>query len=345
MTDVSVYVDGQNLAALGFVGDLRWSHQRPGGCWDASWSMLGLSRSAASQVLRKGAEVRIFVGTWPIWTGVLDELGDSMTSFSAQGYYRRAEKHLAGSSNIDTAIAAAVTNGIGWDYTPGDAPAAVPTDQVEYLSQMIDTAATAAGERWGIDAHRRFFCDVDATEPTLLVTPGTPIMGSAEEGQVTRITGEYFSALAGTPPVPSTPLTVSAVSADETPANFAAVFVDLKPRGVLTTPEAQSIIDGMLAKADARTVFNEPITVGRHQLLTTGGVPADPALVRDGLVVRVYGVVNPDGSPVAGGSVDLVIGKTEYAAGSSQITLSPINKAPRNLSEILAVTPLEQAVA
>lgn len=345
MTDVSVYVDGQNLAALGYVGDLRWSHQRPGGCWDASWSMLGLSRTAASSVLRKGAEVRIYVGTWPAWTGVLDELADSMTTFSAQGYYRRAEKHLAGSSDTDTAIATAVTNGIGWDYTPGDAPTAVPTDQVEYLSQMLDTAATAGGERWGIDAHRRFFSDVDATEPTLIVTPGLGIMGSAEDGQITRITGEYFSALAGTPPVPSTPLTVTAISGDETPANFAAVFVDLKPRGVLTMAEAQSIIDGMLAKTGAQTVFNEGLTVARHQLLTTGGIPADPALVRDGQVVRVYGVVNPDGSPVASGSVALVIGKTEYAAGSSQISLSPVNKAPRNLSEILAVQPLERAVA
>jgi len=346
----SVYINGQNLAALGYVGGLRWSHQWPGGCWDAGWTMGGLSRTASSRLLRRGAEVRIYEGTWPVWRGVLDESGDGQGSFSARGYYREAERFLALSAGAPTAVTAdAITEAIadGWDVTyAGTPPTGIATDQPQYLHQLLDTASTAASVRWGVNAMGELYFAADPTTPTLLVTPGQALMGRADDSYVTNLYADYVSAVSGTPPVASAWGWVNAEDAAAV-AEFgrSASYVDLKPRGLMTATEAQNIIDGMLAKGRSRIGFTSPMTLGWHQLLTMGGVPANPATVTAGVMVRVYGAINPDGTVVAGGTQDVVIGATSHEAGSRTITLSPVGLEPRTLSSILAVTPVEQVVS
>lgn len=350
---IGVYVEGQNVAALGYVGGLGWSHQWPGGCWDAGWDMAGLSRTAASRFLRRGAEARIYLGTWPVWRGELDEMGDAQGSFTARGYYRAAERFLAltsadtPTSDITQATTQAIADGWRVEQIPGvPPPTGVPADEPQLLHQAIDTAATAAGVRWGVDAFGRVYYAADPTTPSLILTPGQPLMGRADDSYVTTIYAEYYSALAGTPPVPSDPLRVKTEDAQAVlDTGRSVAFVDLKPRGVLSATDAQNIIDGMLAKGRARVGFTSSLTVGWHQLLTLGGTPANPATVTAGQMVRVYGAVNPDGSSVAGGSVDFVIGATAHEAGSRSITLTPVGLEPRTLSDILAVIPVEQVVS
>lgn len=348
-----IYVDGQNLSALGFVGGLSWSHQWPGGCWDAAWDMAGLSRSAASRFLRRGAEVQIFLGTWPVWRGELDEMSESQGSFTARGYYRAAERFLAidssetPTSDLVKAIAQAIVD--GWKVsqianTPP--PSGIPSDEPQLLHQAIDTASTAEGKRWGVDAFGQVYFAADPTTPSLILTPGQPLMGRADDSYVTTIYAEYYSALDGAPPVPSDPLRVKAEDADAVLEHGRSVtFVDLKPRGVLTATDAQNIINGMLAKGRARVGFTSSLTLGANQILTLGGNPASPELVTAGQMVRVYGAVNPDGTSVSGGTVDFVIGATAHEAGSRSITLTPVGLEPRTLSDILAVIPVGQEVA
>lgn len=345
----SIYVDGKNLAGHGYVGSLGWSHQWPGGCWDASWTMAGLSRTAASRLLVRNAEVRVYEGTWPVWRGYIDETGDGQGSFTARGHYRQAEEFLALDlvtgpvSNTETAINDAIAD--GWDVTaPNSPPAGVASEEPQYVHQLLDTAATAAGQRWGVDAFGRVYFAADPTEPSLIVTPGQPLMGTADDDFVTKIKAGFVAAVSGTPPVPSDIDYVETADIAE-PHGRAEVYVDLTPRGLITATEAQNIVNGMLSKAGGRVGFTSPLTLGWHQLLTTGGTPANPATVAAGRMVRVYGAINPDGTAVAGGTVDIVVGATAYEAASRQITLSPVGMVPRTLSDVLAVTPVERAVA
>ncbi len=347
---IGVYVNGQNLASVGYVGGLGWSHQWPGGCWDAGWQMGGVSRTAASRLLRRGAEVRIYVGSWPVWRGVLDESGDGQGSFTARGYYREAERFLALSAGIPTAVTAdAIAEAIadGWAVTySGTPPTGIATDQPQYLHQLLDTASTAASVRWGVNALGELFFAADPTEPTLIVTPGQPLMGRADDSYVTNLYADYVSAVSGTPPVASaTGWVFNEDAAALAEHGRSASYVDLKPRGLMTGTEAQNIIDGMLAKGRARIGFTSPMTLGWHQLLTRGGVPANPATVTAGQMVRVYGAINPDGTAVAGGTQDIVIGATSHEAGSRSITLTPVGMEPRSLSDILAVTPVAEVVS
>lgn len=348
---IGVYVNGQNLASVGYVGGLGWSHQWPGGCWEAGWQMGGLSRTSASRLLRRGAEVRIYVGTCPVWRGVLDESGDGQGSYSARGYYREAERFMALDStgvptvNTASAIAKAITDGWAVTYT-GTPPAGVPSEEPQYLHQLLDLASTSGGVRWGVNALGEVVFAADPTEPTLIVTPGQSLMGRADDSYATHLYAYHYTALAGTPPVPSAPQMATASDAAAA-AEFgrSASFVDLRPMGVLSAGEASAILAGKLAKGRARIGFTSPMTLGWHQLLTRGGVPANPATVTAGQMVRVYGAVNPDGTAVAGGTQDIVIGATSHEAGSRTITLTPVGMEPRNLSDILAVTPVTEVAA
>ncbi len=348
---IGVYVNGQKIDTVGFPGGIQWSHQWPGGCWDASWNLGGISRTAASRLLRRGAEVRIYASTWPVWRGALDESGDGQGSFTARGYYREAERFLAlDSSGVPTvstgdAIAKAITDGWAVTHT-GTPPAGVPSEEPQYLHQLLDLASTSGSVRWGVNALGEVFFAADPTEPTLIVTPGQPLMGRADDSYATHLYAYHYTALAGTPPVPSAPQMATASDA-ATAAEFgrSASFVDLRPLGVLTSGAASTILQGKLAKGRARIGFTSPMTLGWHQLLTRGGVPANPATVTAGQMVRVYGAINPDGTAVAGGTQDIVIGATSHEAGSRSITLTPVGMEPRNLSDILAVTPVSEVVS
>jgi len=346
-----VVVNGVPVKSLGYVGDLTWSHTWPGGCAEASWSMAGLAKSVASATLKRGARVKVVVGGFPVWQGVLDQPGAAMEDFAARGLSREAERYLAvdgsGAATFspDTAITTAVGNGLPWIYDGGTAPAGVPNDSPEYLSQLLDVSATAASQRWGVGADGRFFSAADPTAPSLHAIPGVGVMGQADDEYATHLFGRYVSAMSGTPPVPSA-WAVATVSDDTAAALYGRSdqFVDLTPRGLLTSAQAGSIIAGMLAQGRARVGFTERLELADYQLLRNGS-PAALPFVKAGEMVRVHGAISPGQSATGSNFMDFIIGETSYTAGSRSITLAPVGLAPRTLSDVLAVTAVAESVA
>ena len=231
---IGVRVNGVPVKSLGYVGDLVWSHQWPGGCWEASWSMAGLAKNVASGILKRGARVVISVGGFPVWQGVLSQPGAALEDFTATGLSREAERFLAldgtGAATYDPSVAIpqAVTNGLPWIYDTGTAPTGIPNDSPEYLSQLLDVSATAASRRWGVGADGRFFSVADPTTPTLHAIPGSGVMGQADDDYATHLFGRYVSAMSGTPPVPSA-WGLATATTDPACADVS------KPRGVRST--------------------------------------------------------------------------------------------------------------
>lgn len=347
----TVVVGGVACHSLGYVGDVTWSWRWPGGCWEASWEMAGLARTVASPVLKRGARVTIYEGTYPVWAGILSQPGADMTSFAATGLSREAERYLAidgsgnPSSNTVTAITQAIADGLPWTYLTGAAPTGVASDRVEYLSGLLDNSATAASKRWGVDAEGLFYCTADSTTPVYDAIPGIGVLGQADDEYATHLYGRYVSAMSGTPPVPSAwGLATATDTAAAAPYGRSAHLVDLTPRGILTGTVATQILTGMLANGRARIGFTDRIELHRYQLLRNGA-PVNPAFIKAGEVVRLHGAYAPGQSLTPGMFTDFVIGETTYTAGSQTITLAPVGLAPRTLSDVLAVTAIEESVA
>lgn len=351
MTSIEVRVAGTPVRSLGYVGDLTWSHTWPGGCSTASWSMSGLAKGVASSILKRGASVTITVGGFPVWAGILTQPGAAMETFEATGLASEAKRFLALdvtdaiTYDTDDAIARAISDGLPWIYDTGTAPAGVATDQPERLSDLLDTSATAVSERWGVGADGRFFSQIDPAVPKYDAILGTGVLGQADDDYASHIFGWYVTAMSGSPPVASAWDLVSA-SDDDAAALYgrSEQYVDLAPRGVLSSLEAQGIVDGMLAQGRARIGFTERIELADYQLLRNGS-PAALALVKAGDMVRLHGAISPGQSATGSNSVDVVIAETSYVAGAQTITLAPAGLAPRTLADVLAVTALAESVA
>lgn len=348
---VTVWASGVPLRSLGYVGDVSWSHRAVGGCWEASWQMAGLAKSVAHPLLRRGAPVKITVGGWPVWAGVLDEPGASMESFTARGLSREAERFMALDStgaptySPSTAITQAIARGLPWTYTSG-APTGVASDKAEYLHQLLDVSATAASQRWGVGADGVFYSQADPTSPTYHAFPADGVMGQADDEYATDLKGRYVSAMSGTPPVPSA--WAIAAASDATAADLygrVEHFVDLTPRGLLTASEAGNILAGMLALGRARVGFTERLEIDGYRLMTAKGGHAPLPFVTAGGMVRVHGAISPGQSATGETFLDFIIGETTYQAGARSISLAPVGLAPRTLADVLAVTAVEERVA
>lgn len=347
-----VWVGGVPVAALAAgVSEPTWSHTWPGGCYEASWSCLGLPKGIASPYLYWGASVQIKVGGWTVWRGILDQPGAGMTDFTAKGLSRMGEdwgaldNTGAVTSTPSTAITQAITDGLPWTYVTGTAPLGIPNSTPENLSKLLDISSLAAGQRWGVDAQGIFFCSADPTTPSYHVSPGDIVMGQADDDYVTHLLGWYYTALAGTPPVPSSPAAVTVAD-----TNAAALYgrkwarVDLTPRGVLTSAQATSILQGMLTLGAARIGFTESLTLHTDQLLDLNGSSAPLPFLTAGFMARGHGFIAPSQSASSTSTKDFIVGKTTYTGGEQTITLDPVDLAPRTLSDVLAVDPLPDLV-
>lgn len=343
---MGVWVSGVPMQALGYVGDVSWTHRAEGGCWEASWAMGGLARKVAHPLLKRGAQVKITVGGWPVWLGILDEPGASMESFTARGLCREAERFMAldaagaSTNNTLTAITEAITRGLSW-VTYDTPPAGVPSEEAERLHELLDISATAASKRWGVDPHGHLYFRADPTVPSLHVYPGTPLMGAADDDYVTHVYGRYVSAVSGTPPVPSA-WAIATAATDVIDANLygrSERFVDLTERGLLSASTAENVVAGMLALTGPRVGFSERVDVEGLRLVQARGGHVPLPFLQAGGLCRVHGAVSPGQSATGETYLDFVVGETSYSLGSSSITLAPVGLAPRTLSDVLAATP------
>jgi hypothetical protein len=155
------------LTQIGAWTDLRYTHEWPRGCSEASWRM---TPDIFHPSLVSGALVEIFDTGVRIWRGRLNE-PPSDGGFSANGSWAEASDLLAvdGSGNAtkvpDTAIDAAISRGaVSWTRpaslsSASWGTAAVASEAPMKLLDLLDNAMQALGQRWWVDRPlRRFTC-------------------------------------------------------------------------------------------------------------------------------------------------------------------------------------------
>lgn len=334
-----VQVNGTWLATVGAVGELKWSTIADGGPEQVSWRM-PLPDTFTHPSLRTGKLVKVMFGSAPLWQGILNEPDNSEDGwqFTAIGLADEATGYLcldAGgntTSTPDVAIDQAIARGLPW--TRPASLSATPfalsdaTDNLNYLSDLLDAWATSQGKRWEVDATGAVTAAVDPTTPTWYMTPGSARIGLADDDYASNLYGRYKTAAASYATVTVADSAAAAKRRREYP-------VDLTSLGVVSSGTATNVLNGMLANGKARYAWTDAATPSRLQLTTPGGQPACLALVKAGDMVRVHGVINEQGTLAP--YFDFIIGRTEYEDGADTITLAPTELAPRALGDVLAL--------
>lgn len=355
----NIRVGGFWLKQVGGWADLRYTHEYPRGCSEASWTMEPDTRH---QSLYSGALVEIFDGGQRIWRGRLNE-PPSDGQFSANGSWSEASDVLAldGSGNAtkvcDTAIDAAIARGaISWtrpasiNSSNWGVPA-TSADAPMKLLDLLDQSLAGNNRRWWIDPDGNIQTAAEVLDRPVLRVPHAAAgrgLTLADDNYYSHLTGRYFTASAtyGT-------ITVGNSSA-ATKWRRKEAWVDLSPMGVIVSAQATTELTQRLNLTGARMGFAENLNLGYGEITTLGGVPVPLSVVRatgrphewpfvasngfpsGGLVIRLVGVW--DRSRVTEMPyTDIMVAKTEYTEGSSTVLLVPQGKAPRDLTEILSV--------
>jgi hypothetical protein len=332
-------VGGYWLASIGAWGELTWSTQWPGGCWDASWKMdlpLGFRHPA----LERGQRVEILDGPLVIWSGTLTEPNRSDWSFAAEGLVREGDHYMAlngsglTSSTSDTVVDAAIARGLPWKRL--DSISTTPfadkenTDNLNTVTALLNAYADRQSRRVVVDAQGVLTLASDPTTPTWHLTPGAASLGMADDEYASDVFVRWKDQDNGDA------LTTTVASDVQARDRWGRreYPVDLTALGPIKAGRAAGVAEGILTKGKAKPSWTNGLEVSPYELTSTGGVPADLSTVQAGDMVRIHGLFDDSQSFEARPYLDLVLGQVQYTDGAETVALTPLNVAARTLEAI-----------
>lgn len=316
-------------------GGLKVTRQWPRGCWQADWSM-ALGPTERPPYMVQGAPVEILVGSLVVFAGYLSELGWDDGTFSASGAAREGEEALCfaadgtTSSTPDVVIDAAIARGVlSWSRPASLSNVALTngddTEQQNYITDLLDTWATAAGKRWAVNADRQVYAATDPTTPAYYIAYGAAEFGVADDALVGTLSGGWFDAN-GAPHV------------TRVGSGRPEVAVNMANLGPITSATATSVLTGILARTGARLAFTSAITVDQSTVTSPGGVHPELWQITSGLMYRAVGLRDPrSGLPYT----DVLMGESVWDVDAQSVQLTPIDLAARDLASIVADAGLE----
>jgi hypothetical protein len=331
---VWISVNGTPLQFIGYWGDPVITHRWPYGSWELRWRM-ELKPNQRTNVLRRNADVIAYVGPSRVWRGYLTEPDFDSGEFIANGAARQGETAQAFDESYNattvpnTAIDEARMRGALWwtrsNLFPisADPFGTVDADEFGSVNELLDAWSVSVAKKWWIDPDLYVRADADPTTPMWQVTPGAGTLGVADSDYWTHLYAVY-----------DTGAGYAKVTASDTSQNVGRVErrIDLTDRGILTAPQAQGIVDGLIAQGIARTGWANGIQVGHGQVLTMGSTAASLSQVRAGHMVRLNGLFDERGLSAF---TDIVIGESVWNVAADELQLNPVGLAARDLSSIV----------
>lgn len=333
--NLSVYVNDVPLSHLGYWGDPVLTHRFPYGSWEMTWAAdyrLGFRHPA----LVRGATVVAKVGPTRIWLGKLTVCDIAGGNFVAEGMIRQAETALAfdlsgATSDLDDAIFFAAYRGLLnfgtlTDFGP---PMTDVGSEVNSVMTLMEAYQTRNTTNFMVSPNALLYTIVDPTVPSIKVEPPEGELGIVDENYWTTLTAVYYSA----PGVTS--LVTSVDNSQGVGPREGAI--DLTGMGVMTGPQAQAALDGILASGLARTGFTDSVEVVNGQITNMGGTSVEPvvvarAMATTGVMARLTNMKDPRGASL---STDVVLAETVWTVGTDSIVLKPRGLADRDLASIV----------
>lgn len=341
-TGFQLKVDGSWLRDYGAWGDLTLSYGWPGGPKEVKFEMTSRFGSRLP-MLRRGAAVQVYWGTWLTWAGYLSEpdWNGNTVSLVANGLFRRGEQYMAldGSyltvDNPTTAINNAT--GIGWTVgtgVPNTNLGTGSTDQVNTITALLDAHAEALGQRWQVDQFGVVTMSADPTTVSYLIRQGSGDLGIAEDNYASHVVLRHVSTTNGglRSAVYPTPLRGGTPNAYEAKYGHREFVRDMTDRGAIADATADSIAQQVYQRSMQRPGWTNGLQLAAGEILTTGWKSVHPGSVRPNSVARLLGV--PDEVAVTP-YTDFVIGDTEYKDGERQVTVNPVGLVSRSQEDVL----------
>lgn len=328
----SIKVAGRWIADDDAWGDLQWSTVWHGGCDQASWRMDSLKRLP----YRSGQLVEIVEKGFPVWAGtVLEPDGDTI---HARGLHYQAARTQAVWSGAPTttpnlAVSRGITDGLlSWRNYVSLSPDSFGTaDGPLTVATLLDNWAESVGKVWSVDGQRILHVLAPPTVPRWHVSPGAAQLQIAEDSYVTTLYGLYYNG--------TTKLTVSATNAGSAKRHGAREeWIDLTGDNlVLTSVQAQAIVDQRLAMGAARPGWANGLTLAQHELTTPGGSPANLRAVQAGDLIRIQGQYDPTAFTGLPGYIDVIADEVTYVDGAQTIDIKPVGLEARTLQDVLSL--------
>lgn len=338
------------LSTIATVSNLAWStgwkNGQAAGCQQASWEM-DLPLRATHPALTPGRRVEVWDGATRPFAGVLTEPGRGEPwQLAAKGLGRVGSDFLCltgtgvTSSIPDTVIDAAVARGLPWrrydSLSTSPYSSSSSTADLNRVDALLDACMAEQQKTWAVWGDGLVTAAPDPTSPKWVLTPGSAVMGTADDEFATHVYGRYVT---GVSPYGEPTSWATAVAGDDAAAarwGRREYPLDLTALGVMTAPRASLLAAGRLAQAGSRIGFISAIEASTTTLTHVGGAPANLSQVRGGDMLRIFGILDSLGNMAVMGAVDIVIGQTDYEAGAPTIKISPVGLVPRSLADVLA---------
>lgn len=332
-------IGGTWAQQLAPVGDIKYSWGEHGPL-AASWGM-ALPVGFLHPALVQGATVEIFYGGLRVWRGVLEEPDRDEWTCTARGTAEAltdvanlsnvvGDPPVLGNSTYDGAVRAiergfdlSADGGLpGGPWGPVD-----PTPVPEYglfLRGQLDAFTAATGTRWAVDEHGLLHLPEEPTTPTWALTPTVPGVGVTLDNYYSATYMQYTHAV---DPFIRTVASYSPHAWRWGPRERTLVH---DPEVTLSDFAAKLIVDLLQAESVAAPTVGVTLTDG--QLITLGGTRVPLQMLRTGVMVRHYGVLDVPG---ARNVHEWIINHFEMDTTARTATVTPRHIAPRTLAQIV----------
>ena len=324
----------------------------------ASWGM-ALPAGFIHPMLVQGKRVEIFYSGSRVWYGFLEEPDRDNWKCTARGTSELFNDiaNLSWDAGFDPEMGNSIYNGAryaigaegtgdlpadvvrGFDFTvdgwtvPGspnapdyDADMATP-ETGSTLRQALDDFTAWTGRRWAVDENGMLFIPTEPTTPTRALVPGVPGVGVTLENYYSATFLKYLDHFEGDVPVYNT---VWAVSPDAWRWGPRERTLEFDPEIQITEGAAQLIVDTMQDESRAAPTLSVELSQG--QFITLGGTPVALPLLKTGVMVAHYGVLDVPG---ARNVHEWVINHFAMDTKTGIATLAPRHIAPRTFAQVV----------
>jgi hypothetical protein len=278
------------------------------------------------------------LGTGQVWAGALTEPDWDSGNLTAIGAAHEAESAICFNSSGQTttkpniAVDQAIARGaLGWTRRDNFGTTAIgnaddATNGLTYLDQLLDAWAEENQSGWTVNSRREL---INAGQPVVgaprwFVTPGSGVLGQADDNRIDRVFVRYVSTASGNP-------LATASWPAATPQGGREAGVNITSRGPISATRAQNIANSIWTKLGGHSGWTNGLSLDRSQVSTPGGLPARLEFIRAGHTIRLLGVPDPRGLDH---HLDVVIGDTDLDHDAGTIQVNPLGLA--SLEDVLA---------
>jgi hypothetical protein len=345
----------QWLGTLGQVTALSYGYVCPGGCDGMSLTLM-VPAAYRTQLFNPGWKVKITRGGHQVWDGILDEPAPSAAGWTltAVGTGNLGANYLAiygdtwPTGQPDESVNGAISRGLPW-VNPG-----IGTPSGMWLGQEVDSGAqtvtallnlvcTRGGLTWYVNSQPGGLYAGDdlsvfplPTVPNRLLVCTTPVARTLG-GDINTIFIRYQTAADNDTTGAAAAFAVTSVqnAADVLAHQVTETYIDLSSAGTMTQAAAQGV-GQLVLQIYQRASFSGPFTAAYGQLLTTAGVPIDPACDQAGSMMQLILTDFGYGGESLPGPVSFLVGAYSYDDFSQLATITPYVSLDESLSGMLS---------